>query len=299
MPDPNALAVPPSPPARPAHPQPAATVMLLRDAPTGLQVFLLRRSRQSAVLGGAYVFPGGKVENEDAGFADSRRCDQPRAALLANLNEPGLSMAEAARLYGAAARETLEECGVLLAQGASREQALQGQSLLDQGLNLDATLQRLNLRLETRALRPWSRWITPETPLMMNRRFDTRFFVAALPDGQVARHDDHEASDSIWLTPREALERAWQRDIELAPPQVMSLAHLARLRDVAAVLGEARRHPPPTISPCPLDHAGERGTCYPGDPGHPSRQRVMPGPTRLILRQGRLEPEDGFEAFFR
>ena len=92
---------------------PSATVVLLRDTPGGLEVFLLKRHGLSDVLGGAYVFPGGKMDAEDAGFAG--QLDQPAAFLAGALAEPELSEAEAAALYVAAIREMFEETGVLLA----------------------------------------------------------------------------------------------------------------------------------------------------------------------------------------
>jgi hypothetical protein len=145
---------------------------------------------------------------------------------------------------------------------------------------------------------PWSRWITPTAPTVMNKRFDTRFFVAAVPDGQEARHDNHEAVESIWLPPRVALEHYWDGRIDLAPPQIMSLAHLARHESVDTVFTETRGRIPPVVQPEPFDDNGTRTITYPGDERHSVTARAIPGPTRLRFRNKRFEPLDGFEAFF-
>ena len=115
---------------------------------------------------------------------------------------------------------------------------------------------------------PWSRWITPQVPSVMRKRFDTRFFVAAMPRHQTAQHDEHEATACVWLTPRTALSRYWAKDIELAPPQIMSLVHLLDFDSVRSVLQAACAQPPPLIEPESFEQDGTRVVCYPGDPRH-------------------------------
>ncbi len=291
--------------------RPAATLMLLRDGLVGLEVFLLKRHGLSDVLGGAYVFPGGKLDREDCEIDIDAFLDQTPQQLHQALNEPGTDLATATGLYVAALREAFEESGVLLAAsftsaGAGRDdaafadaaQARQAMALSRQGMAFDEVLAHMGLRLATRAALPWSRWITPRMPSVMSKRFDTRFFVAALPAGQTAQHDDRETVQSVWLGPREALRQYWARDIELAPPQIMSLAHLSRFADTASALQEARQRPPPVIQPEPFDEEGSRVICYPGDEHHPITERAMPGPRRLRHIQGRFEPVGGFEALF-
>ena len=271
-------------------PRDAASLILLRDGTAGLEVFLLRRHGQSEVLGGAYVFPGGKLDASDLELAAASHLDQSLAALHAALAEPRLSLAQASGLYVAALREAYEECGVLLAEAAP--------TVLPQGLGFNAALAQLQLRLQTRALAPWSRWVTPRMPSVSSKRFDTRFFVAAMPADQRAQHDAVETTASTWLRPRAALERYWARELEFAPPQLMTLAHLSRFADVASVLQAARRQTPPLVAPEPFDDGGERVLCYPGDPRHSLATRAMPGPTRLRVRNRRFEPEAGFDGFF-
>jgi len=291
----------PAAPGLPETPRAAATVVLLRDSTAGPEVLLLRRNAQASNMAGVYVFPGGKLDADDATLDADTHLDQPHATLHANLNEPDTHSATAAGLYVAALREALEECGLLLAEplgGTSAVNATRARAMLREGQPFAQVLGALQLRLQTRQLAPWSRWVTPLAPTMGTRRFDTRFFVAQAPADQTALHDNEETTDSVWLAPRAALEQYRDGRIDLAPPQIMSLAHLARHASVASVLDAARRQPPPLILPEPFDHDGVRVLCYPGDAMHPVRERALPGPTRLHYHARRFTPEDGFEALF-
>lgn len=278
----------------------ASTVVLLRDGDAGLEVFLMKRHGQSDVLGGAYVFPGGKVDREDAEIDAPRHLDQTPDTLHRCIGESGIAADTAVALYVAALREAFEECGVLLASraGGIPVDAAQAMRLLREGHGLQKILALMGLTLHTAAVHPWSRWITPKRPSLMQKRFDTRFFVALAPAGQTAMHDGREATESLWITPRAALERYWRDELPLAPPQIMSLAHLAHHSGTASVLAEARTRTPPVIQPEALDIDGVRHVCYPGDPAHPLTTRALPGPTRLRYLNGRFEPLDGFDAFF-
>lgn len=278
--------------------RPAATVVMLRDAPRGLEVFLIKRHGLSDVLGGAYVFPGGKVDSGDALLDMQAHLDAQPDRLHAVLGEPQLESLAAAGIYVTALREAFEETGVLYAQGADSALAAQATALLREGRAFDEVIALLRLRLKASELIPWSRWITPRVPSVSSKRFDTRFFVAAVPPGQQATHDNHEATESTWLSPRDALQQYWNRTIELAPPQIMSLVHLARHDSVASVLAQARGRLPPLIQPEPFELDGTRVLCYPGDERHPVAQRALPGPTRLHYRDKRFEPAGGFEALF-
>jgi 8-oxo-dGTP pyrophosphatase MutT (NUDIX family) len=282
-------------------PRPAATVVILRDTAdddAGLEVLLLKRHGLSEVLGGAFVFPGGKVDLADTQLDAASHLDQSLQSLHSGLGEPDIEPLTAASLYVAAIREAFEESGVLFAQGATVEHATQAAALLKEGLTFGAMLSHMGLRLQSAQLLPWSRWITPQVPSVTNKRFDTRFFVATLPATQIARHDNHETTESVWLTPRKALALYWESKIELAPPQIMSLVSLERHRSVAGVMQAARQRLPPVIAPEPFDHEGSRIICYPGDERHSVRTQHLPGPTRLIYRNKRFEPIAGFESLF-
>jgi 8-oxo-dGTP pyrophosphatase MutT (NUDIX family) len=278
--------------------RPAATVVMLRDGDAGLEVFLLKRHGLADVLGGAYVFPGGKVDAADAQLDMLRHLDTAPEGLPARLNEAAIDPLTAAGLHVAAIREAFEESGVLFAEAATADVARRANALLREGRAFADVLLQLQLRLGASRLLPWSRWITPVMPTVMNKRFDTRFFVAAAPEGQVAAHNDHESTEGVWIAPRTALERYWARQIELAPPQIMSLAHLSRHGNVRSVLDAARLRPPPVIQPEPFDENGLRTICYPGDERHSVRERALPGPTRLTYRDKRFEPAGGLDALF-
>ena len=268
----------------------SASVVLLRDAGDDIEVFLLRRHSQSDVLGGVYVFPGGKAAPEDLEWTD--RLDRPPEALHGALGAHELSPHAAAGLFVTAIRELFEEAGVLLAD-VTPAQARELWAALRAGPRFDELLAPTGVRLHAGALQPWSRWITPTLSSVGRKRFDTRFFLATVPAGQEPRHDQHEATEGVWLTPRAALRQYWDGAIELAPPQIMSLSHLARHRSVATAQAAAATRKPPCIRPEPRDQDGVRVLCYPGDPWHSDCEQHLPGPTRLWWRNKRFEPEAG------
>ena len=285
-------------------PRASATVVLLRDAPQkGLEVFLLRRHLASAVLGGAYVFPGGKLDVADCDPGLFAHMDADPQSLHRALGEPELPLTTALGLYVAAVREVLEECGVLFARSHPNvpvhdaNQRRQWQQQLHGGQAFGDLLKQTGLHLDMHHLAPWSRWITPRQPSVTNKRFDTRFFVAVLPKTQQPVHDNIEAIDSVWLSPMEALKRYWAGDLPLVPPQIMTLVALQSHPTTQSVLDFARQQTPPMILPEPFDEAGVRTLCYPGDPRHSVQQRAMPGPTRLRFVAGRFEPVGGFEEY--
>ncbi len=278
-----------------APPRDASTVVMLRDTPRGLEVFLVKRHGLSDVLGGAYVFPGGKLDASDSLLDPLAHLDQDPAQLHAALAEPETDVRTATGLYVAALREAFEESRVLFSHDMASAQAA---LLQDKAKPFNALLAELQVRLQTRHVLPWSRWITPRMPSVSSKRFDTRFFVAAVPHEQEATHDNFEATESVWLPPRVALEQYWNRQIELAPPQIMSLAHLARHNSVDSVMAAARATTPPVILPEAFDEDGTRVLCYPGDPAHSVAQRALPGVSRLLYKNKRFEPVDGFEALF-
>ena len=283
-------------------PRDSASVVMLRDSPDGLQVLLLRRHADSAVLGGAYVFPGGKVDAADASADVLARLDRAPAELQARLGEPTLTAEQAAAFYVAAAREAAEESGVLFLQVGAAEIATHSAATCERlrgGEPFAALLAEHGARLDTDALAPWSRWITPRRPSVMNKRFDTRFFLAAVPPAQEARHDDFEVTEARWLTPRAALQQYREHAIDMAPPQIVSLLHLLHYPDLASAMADARRRAPPLIQPEPVETPETRVLCYPGDEQHPVRERALPEPvpTRVVWRNKRFEPPQGFAAF--
>jgi 8-oxo-dGTP pyrophosphatase MutT (NUDIX family) len=276
-------------------PVPSATVMVVRDGEAGLELLLVRRHANSGVLGGVHVFPGGKLDAADRRVAP-HALDRPAQGCLAALGEEGLDLDTAVGLHVAALRETFEESGLLVGMAAAAEMAgLVRQRTLD-GMAFADAVQALGLRLPVSCLLPWSRWVTPRVPSVTNKRFDTRFFVAVAPADQQAEHCAFEATEAVWMSPRLALERFWAGEIDLAPPQIMSLCQLVALSDVTQVQAVARSRPPVLIAPEPFDLDGERVICYPGDPSHSCAERAWAGPTRLVYRNQRFEPDGGLAA---
>jgi len=278
-------------------PRAAASVVVLRDEAQGLQVLLLRRHRQSSVLGGVWVFPGGKVDAVDGAPATLALLDRAPGQITPALGEPDLTPEAAVSIFVAAAREAFEEAGILFARTSNG--ALQPVSAGERAEIFVPLLARRALRLDTQSLAPWSRWITPRQPSVMDRRFDTRFLMAVLPPGQDARADDYEITETRWLAPREALRLYAQGEIDLAPPQIMSLLHLSLYPNATVALADARAYSPYLVQPHPFDENGERTICYPGDPAHPQRQRVLPEalPTRLTWHDHRFVPPQGIETW--
>ncbi len=280
-----------------APPLDAATVVMLRDGPAGLQVLLMRRHQASNVLGGVYVFPGGKLDPEDQNPLWLERLSQDSDTLHQRLNEPDLPTERATGLFVAAMREAYEECRVLLGCASHASPGVHPVlQALRSGQSWHSAFQSQALALHTDALLPWCRWITPRQASVTNKRFDTRFFVTQVPDDQLAEHDNFEATEVLWITPRDALLRYWNREIELAPPQIMSLVHLNRHPNAQSVLTEAQNRRPPVIEPEPYDQEGVRTICYPGDPRHSVTQAAFPGPSRLMFKNKRFEPEQGLAA---
>lgn len=232
-------------------PRDAATLMLLREGGGGLEVLMLRRNLASSWLGGVYLFPGGAVEEADATLAGrSPARDDEEASRLLGLTEGGLAF------YVAAIRECFEEAGVLLAScragrgdffAAGRERRGEARRALNAGeLSFAAFLEKEDLVLETGRLSYFSHWITPEgSP----RRYDTRFFVAALPEGETALHDDVEVIDSTWIAPEAALERHEAGEIDLLLPTARNLESLSRFGSPEEVIAAADRFEVPTVLP--------------------------------------------------
>jgi 8-oxo-dGTP pyrophosphatase MutT (NUDIX family) len=230
----------------PASPRDAATVMLLRPRGTGLEVYMLRRQRTMAFAPGAYVFPGGSVDPRDAD--EQVAWAGPDAAEWGRIFDAPPSLARA--LVCAAVRETFEESGVLLAgesadsvvaDTTSNEWEADRQALLDRSMSLAELLARRGLVLRADLLRPWSRWITP---VIEPRRFDTRFFAAALPAGQRTRDVGGEASEVAWVQPGDALAAGRRGEIRLFPPTAVTLSELADCGDLDTVLTGPRQVAP-------------------------------------------------------
>lgn len=308
---PNPDRVPVTAPEADAPPRPAASVVLVRDGAQGLEVLLLRRHQNTRVLGGLYVFPGGKLDPEDSATGTPNWLDADPGTLRQQLAEDETDAAMAQGLFVAGLRETFEEVGVLLCEPRPDGQTpppsaplwaplhTHLNARLQAGQGWPQALDEAGWRWHTQALRPWSRWITPANPLVGTPRFDTRFFLARLPAGQTAVADEREATEAVWLAPREALARAWAGEMGLIAPQLLGLAQLARHATADSAWVEAAGRRPPCIRPAFFKDGEHHAMCYPGDPLHPEPERALPGPTRLRIVGRRFEPFDGFDGWFR
>ncbi|WP_433685600.1 NUDIX hydrolase [Nocardia sp. CA-119907] len=214
----------------------ASTVMLVRDGATGPEVFLQRRVGAMAFAAGMTVFPGGGVDPSD-GTADIEWAG-PEPAWWAE--KFGTTEPRAKALVAAAVRETFEECGVLLAGPAADTVVSDTTGYHDargrlerRELSLAAFLAEEKLVLRADLLRPWANWITP---VIEPRRYDTRFFVAVLPQGQLADGATSEAAEVHWRTPTDALAR-WRAGTDiLLPPTWAQLAAIGEFGSTAEIL---------------------------------------------------------------
>ena len=229
------------PPSEPAVAQPAATIVLLRDA-DAMEVLLLKRHRSSGFVPGAYVFPGGRTDAADADPALLERALNFRAA-----NVPMY-------YWFAAVREVFEETGVLLARresdwvddaASSSEMQQLRVSLLEESITLKQALRQYDCRIDFEDVVYFAHWITPEAE---PRRYDTRFFLARLPEHREVKFDPREMTDALWLSPAEALDRFAAGKLPMVFPTVRTLEqlvpfntttealHAFRTRDVEPVM---------------------------------------------------------------
>lgn len=244
-------------------PRPSATVVLLAESGAGLETFLVRRHGKAA-FGGMWAFPGGVLEANDARVY--RACQ-------------GLSEADANRLldapnglmyYSAAIRELFEETGVLLGSHAASQSDL---SLHRDALNAGTLawedfVAETACRLDAGALHYMSFWITPKG---VGRRFATRFFVAAFPEGQTAVHCGGELTDSTWHTPAAALELNRGGELPMIPATVRTIEFLADHKSIASALDAAdaiAEEGVVEILPKAVVRDGKRTILMPGDPGY-------------------------------
>jgi 8-oxo-dGTP pyrophosphatase MutT (NUDIX family) len=249
--------------------------VVLRDSLSGPEVFMVRRHEATAFMGGAHVFPGGRVDAADHG-ADEGWCD---GIAHAARQLGGLAPAEAAAYHVAAARELFEEAGVLLARdargefvslggGADHERFKQDRKDVHAArATLRAVLEREHLRLALDALVLFAHWVTPPID---TRQFDTRFFMTRVPPHQAPAHDDAETTHGVWMTAPVAIARSQKREIVLPPPTWSTLRELEPFTSVDDALAWARRRRVVRREPTLLEQEGVRMLLVPGDPLHPA-----------------------------
>jgi 8-oxo-dGTP pyrophosphatase MutT (NUDIX family) len=237
------------------------------------EVFLVRRDDKVAFMGGAYVFPGGRVDDADRAFG------------------------EAHAFHAAAIRELFEEAGILLARrpGGDTIQFKQDgdaarfrgyrTALADGSTTLCDVLRAEGLEPDFRTLHLFAHWITPEIEI---KRFDTRFFATVVPPEQEAVHDERETTHGEWMDPADAVERCRREEIALPPPTWTTLRRIAMFSTVDEALGWARGRTVVSIQPGFIRNDQVTMLTLPGDPTYPPIEGFeTPEETRFILANGR------------
>ena len=228
-------------------PKRAATVILLRAATTaGFEVFLIRRPEGMAFLGGMYCFPGGTVRKEDYSGAVLQRCHGLTANQARKIAGAHFKPQEALGFWIAGIRELFEETGVLLAFNENRQRAAidahrnpsladKHSALLTGSLGFQSFLESEELLCDLSTMAYFSSW---QTPSHVSMRFDTRFFLAALPDDQSPLSTSPEVAHSLWLTPDRALELFAKNELPMIFPTFSSLRRLADFDSLESVFRE-------------------------------------------------------------
>jgi glyoxylase-like metal-dependent hydrolase (beta-lactamase superfamily II)/8-oxo-dGTP pyrophosphatase MutT (NUDIX family) len=223
--------------------RPSASVIVLRDSPTGVELLMLQRSAGLSFMPGSHVFPGGAIDAADRSSAAFACCTESAAAAAARLQIGDAALAWAV----AALRETFEECGLWLGGSApcNTAPAAAVRRRLGAGeIDISQACAMLQAGIDTACLHPFSHWITP---LAAPKRFDTRFFVAAAPAGQVATADGQESQSLRWIRPADALAAHEAGVFPLEVPTWHTLRSLQRFDRAAAVIAHAAT--PRTIEP--------------------------------------------------
>ncbi|MDE0899031.1 MAG: hypothetical protein OSA81_08450 [Longimicrobiales bacterium] len=240
----------------PAAPRPAATIVLLRDAPTGMELLLMRRSRSAGFVPGAYVFPGGRVDGTDAMPAvierlDDLTVDGAESRLVLPRAEP-----PAIAYYLAALREAFEETGILVgirSDGSAPPTAAEDANvdrvrnqLMNDDISFADAIARLQCRIAGDAIEYIAHWITP---LPEPRRYDTRFFAAKVRSGATPIVDPREMTDAVWVGPQEALDRCDLGELPMVFPTIKTIEQLTLYESADEALDGFAGKPVRTILP--------------------------------------------------
>lgn len=258
--------------------RPAATVMLVRDGDDGLEVFMMQRTMSAAFARGAYVFPGGKVDDADHAEVFEPICDNlddAQASERLGLDHGGLAW------LVAAIREMFEEAGLLLARRDGDDDVVDlddpdiaaryndARHAVHEGeLSFSQFCADEGLLLLVDRLQFVDHWITP---MGEKRRFDTRFLIAAAPPAQHPLHDDKETIASVWVRPADALRQWRDGELQMLPPTLASLEFLAPFEtaDGAVAAAEASGVPPTVLPKIIVGDDGRiTGIVRPGEPGY-------------------------------
>lgn len=257
---------------------------------------MVRRHEGSVFMGGAYVFPGGRVDAADRD-GDQSWCDGIEHAVA---QFPDVDRGVAIAYHVAAARELFEEAGVLVARAAGGAMvSLAGDAhqrfkqyrddVHRSAATFRTVIEREGLRLALDALVLFAHWVTPPID---TRQFDTRFFVTRVPPNQCPAHDETETTHSVWLLPARAIADAVSGEIVLPPPTWTTLRELERFASVDAAIAWARTRRLVRRQPKLVDEPGRRMLLLPGDPLYPEvEDPEQPAETRFVLVDKRWRAE--------
>lgn len=280
----------------------ASTIMILREADAGFEVFMVERHSKSAFMANRFVYPGGKLDAADCTAEAAERVEgltpeQARERLGEEAEPLG-----ALGLFLAGIRETFEEAGILLARRADQQTLIDltsdeavaerfgeyRKSLMDGELALSELAAREDLIFPLDRLGYFAHWITP---YVEPRRYDTRFLLAIAPKSQRPLHDQRETTDSTWIRPADAVEQNQAGDFLLAPPTLRTLQQLSEFDSAQAAFDWALEHDPPTILPHMEQRDGQVWLFLPGDEefpmgreGYEVAEPVGDGVTRMIAQ---------------
>jgi len=244
---------------------------MLRDGDQGLEVFMVVRHHQIDFASGALVFPGGRVDAQDSDVRD--------------LSE-GVSEADDATMafQVGAIREAFEECGILLARPKGESELVGGDRLADLDkhrdplnkgeLGLKEFLEKEQLVLACDLLQRFAHWTTPD---MMPKRFDTQFYLAAAPPDHLALHDGHESVDSVWISPRAALDGAKSGKYTIIFPTRLNVEMLGQSKSVAEAMQMAADRTIVNVMPWTEKRDDGNYLCIPAEAGYSVTEEQFKG----------------------
>lgn len=266
------MTTPPRQAVAPVVPRLAATTLVVRDGPSGLEVLMVKRSMQASFMPGAYVFPGGAVDGADGAPDTLAACDESLDSLIQRVGTVTEVGEQAGAFAVAGLRECFEECGLWLGAPDHHAPPAGGWAPLRARLHAGAPLAALaadaHAPLATSCLQPWSRWVTP---VGVPKRFDTLFFVAKAPVGQVPEVDAGETTTLCWVHPAAALADQKAGTFQMEFATVATVQSLAPFATAKALLAHAaaQRHLPAIHPRLIVNAEGQvRGVLLPGQPGY-------------------------------
>ena len=275
-----------------ATPRPATTVVVLRPSTTRFDVCLVRRHDEVAFMGGAHVFPGGRLDEGDHLPDPSPLCDGLEQAAR---QIPDFSAADSVAHHVGAVRELFEEAGLLLARPvagtapAVAALTAQRRALMAGSTSIGPIASALDVRLSCQALLYFANWRTPESE---EKRYDVRFFMALAPEGPSATDDGTKSTGSLWIDPADATARCRRGELLLAPPTWTTLRWLDRFATADEAMAWARTQKPTKVQPRLFEVEGRRMLALPGDEVYPPVEGFdTPRETRFRFEDGRWRPE--------